>query len=60
MERRQQNWQKTKRIQGLCSVCGKYSLSKRSTWYCDICLAKRRVKAAVRREKKKNDLLHKI
>jgi len=53
METRQQKWQKAKRIQGLCSVCGKYSLSKRSTWYCDICLAKRRVKADVQRKNNK-------
>ena len=58
METRQQKWQKVKRIQGLCSICGEYSLSKRSTWYCDICLVKRRVKAEIRRKKKKNDLFY--
>ena len=53
METRQQKWQKTKRDQGLCAICGKYPLSKKSSWYCDICLAKRRVRARIIRERKK-------
>ena len=48
MESRQRKWQKAKQKQGLCTVCGKYPIAKKSKWYCEVCLAKRRVKAKQR------------
>ena len=40
---RQTKWQKTKINQGLCSKCGKFPLSKKSQWLCDLCLSKARM-----------------
>ena len=42
---RQGSWQQDKRKQGLCAICGTRPLAKKSTWYCEICLAKRRFRA---------------
>jgi len=39
---RQQKWQYNKQKQGLCSWCGKKPLSKKSKWYCELCLEKKR------------------
>ena len=53
METRQQKWQKKKQKQGLCSICGKYPLAKKSSWYCEICLAKRKIRSESLRNKQK-------
>ena len=55
MGKRQRKWQNNKMKKGLCSICGKYPLAKKSKCYCDICLAKRRVKATIRRNKGKDE-----
>jgi len=41
-EKRQLKWQHNKQKQGLCSWCGKKPLSKKSKWYCELCLEKKR------------------
>jgi len=49
MKTRQSKWIKDKRNQGLCASCGKNPLAKKSKWYCEICLTKRRHRAQMNR-----------
>lgn len=47
---RQGKWQDNKRKQGLCSCCGERTLSEKSTWYCDVCLAQKYYKRNERKQ----------
>ena len=51
---RQEKWQNIKQSKGLCTDCGAKPLAKKSKWYCELCLLKRRYRAKKWLLEKKN------
>jgi len=49
MKSRQLKWQKEKQKQGLCIICGKNPIAKKSKSRCVLCLAKLRQRAEMRK-----------